>query len=161
MNELSFYVGPYIECLNDLEPGVEKYRGCGNTSCSQFNIRINREEIKYCQSCGKPILMIEKEISKKRICSFMITEDIDEVLMSVNRKTSHDNIDFYIPNVPFGIKRDCWFGRNSDGRIIEIDELTIKKENEGFLQFFKDAIFHIKKAYGNGKIKWGVILEWG
>lgn len=156
----SVHLGPYVVCNNHKVAAKQSVRSCTNAACGQYGIRRYDSNVMFCDKCGSPIGIISVEKEQYAIDTYALSMNFKEMLFN---PITEDNTDIWMPNryrpgEKEGTVRPYKVEQGGD-HIVPVSTGMIMDELQEFLDFYKEAVTELRKAYGeeNVEIKWGMI----
>lgn len=144
----SVYVGPFLKCFFHYDLKETKKQGCSNCKEEKFNV-------KFCSKCGMEIKDFIMKEKKKSANYYYIEIDEESTISDIFNSTggiqNKGDIDILF-SLNYGFLQDrCIF------EFVEMDEVSIKRDIEGFKNRFKNEIELLEKNYDMVEIKWGIV----
>lgn len=159
------YFGPYLVISNPIINVMEPRRTCPNDKCKEHKRTVYDTSIKFCPRCGEKIMNMDVERKAPTHNGWEIVEKLGEKLtQAFSNSRLPDSLQeslVLIPNIKFGIERDCWL----DPLMDIPTELNIKpdqsfKECFAFTSTFGDEIEKLTEIFGKDAIalRWGMLM---
>jgi hypothetical protein len=156
--DLSFYVGPYLECKYRIVDVVSQVRTCPNPGCQEHGSRLSD---KFCRICGSEVQdNVEVTSQAPSVDWWDFTEAIGETLSQADPEehiaNRPANCHLFIPNVvvDFCIHE----GGDSEDKVEQLDWSDTNRLSEAFTVLFSQEIAEAGQQYDTVVVRFGVMV---
>lgn len=145
--DLSVYLGPYLEVPNERKL-VRKDR-CGHDVASG---------ISFCPVCGQDQSNRYYDTAGSTKFDDMLRDAFEDFGEQLVRSIRDDDVEWMVPNVPFGLDRKCHFDPKYEQAAHTVKPSDQLREEIAFNEAFAEEIAKIKELQPDAHVKWGMVM---
>lgn len=154
--DYNVYIGPYVKIHNPKKNSFDEFQGCNTGNCVK---RMKPSSSKFCDTCGKPIVLVKKPTKKSIDVDFYELTDEHLVPVLCHYYDVPPDYNFLVPNKKW-CERTTHFDPRSFAGEIDFDHKDVLTELVKFESTFDKWLQIVKEKFGetNVVIKWGTIF---